>query len=140
LSGASAKLLHAAPMRDVPWFGPSDDPDNPTNDTAHAENWAGDRTVRADVVHGCSAIPTCRALYIQLDSHWPALVITGSLDLSLRTVDKPLTLIRCYGPTESPALAHLQDITVRRSRNRSVLATSQTSTATRHSCQATRTG
>ena len=43
--------------------------------------------------------------------------ITGSLDLSYATVDKPLTLIRCYLPEGINLLsAHLEDITVRRSR------------------------
>ena len=50
LTAAERKLMHAAPLRDVPWFGPSDDPDNASNDTAHAENWGSDRTVRAEVV------------------------------------------------------------------------------------------
>ena len=36
LSTAERKLLHAAPLRDVPWFGPSDDPDNAANDPGTA--------------------------------------------------------------------------------------------------------
>ena len=47
--------------------------------------------------------------------------ITGNLDLSYATVDKPLTLIRCYVPDGINLLsAHLQDITVRRSRTGAV--------------------
>src|SRR5258708_2170402 len=50
ISAAERKLLRAAPLRDVPWLGPSDDPDNVANDTAHAENWGGERTVRAELI------------------------------------------------------------------------------------------
>ena len=47
--------------------------------------------------------------------------IKGTLDLSYATVDKPLTLIRCYVPDGINLLsAHLQDITVRRSRTGAV--------------------
>ena len=43
--------------------------------------------------------------------------VTGSLDLSYATIDKPLTFIRCYLPDGiNLSYAHLHDITVRRSR------------------------
>src|SRR5277367_4086360 len=50
ISSGERKLLQAAPMRQVQWFGPSDDPDNAANDPAHGQNWGPDRTVRADFI------------------------------------------------------------------------------------------
>jgi hypothetical protein len=117
LSAAERKLLHAAPMRDVPWFGPSDDPDNASNDTAHAENWGTERTVRAEMVAWLLSDPSASRFVHPSGLALAGARIAGSLDLSYATVDKPLTLIRCYVPDGINLLsAHLQDITVRRSR------------------------
>src|SRR5260370_39027259 len=117
LSAAERKLLHAAPLRDVPWFGPSDDPDNAANDTAHAENWGGERTVRAEMVAWLLSDPNVSRFVHPSGLALAGARITGSLDLSYATVDKPLTLIRCYVPKGINLVsAHVQDITVRRSR------------------------
>ncbi len=121
LSAAERKLLHAAPRRDVPWLGPSDDTDNATNDTAHAENWGAERTVRAEIVVWLLSDPTASRFVHPSGLALAGARITGSLDLSFATVDKPLTLIRCYVPGGINLLsAHLQDFTVRRSRTGAV--------------------
>jgi hypothetical protein len=117
LSAAESKLLQAAPMRDVPWFGPSDDPDNATNDPAHAESWGRERTVRAEMVAWLLSDPNVSRFVHPSGLALAGARIAGGLDLSYATVDKPLTLIRCYVPDGINLLsAHLQDITVRRSR------------------------
>jgi hypothetical protein len=117
ISAAERKLLHAAPLRDVPWFGPNDDPDTAANDPAHAENWGADRTVRADFIVWLVSDPRPSQLIHPSGLALAGARITGNLDLSYATVDKPLTLIRCYVPDGINLLsAHLQEITVRRSR------------------------
>ena len=68
-----------------------------------------------------------RAWCIRADSHWRARGLRATLDLSYATVDKPLTLIRCYVPDGINLLsAHLQDITVRRSRTGAVFGNNAT--------------
>ena len=117
LSAAERKLLHAAPRRDVPWFGPSDDPDNATNDTTHAENWGADRTVRAEMVAWLFSDSNVSRLVHPSGLALAGARIAGTWISPTPPSDKPLTLIRCYVPDGINLLsAHLQDITVRRSR------------------------
>jgi len=117
LSAAERKLLHAAPMRDVPWFGSSDDPDNPTNDPAHGDKWGSDRTVRAEVIAWLLSDPQPSQYIHPSGLGLAGARITGNLDLSYATVNKPLTLISCYVPDGINLYsAHLQDIKLRRSR------------------------
>ena len=117
ISSAERKLLQAAPLRDVPWFGPSDDPDNAANDPAHGENWGPDRTVRADFIAWLVGDPQAAQFVHPSGLALAGARVTGSLDLSYATIDKPLTFIRCYLPDGiNLSYAHLHDITVRRSR------------------------
>jgi hypothetical protein len=117
ISVAERKLLQAAPMRDVPWFGPSDDPDNAANDPAHGDNWAPDRTVRADFIAWLVGDPQAAQFVHPSGLALAGARVTGSLDLSYATIDKPLTFVRCYLPDGiNLSYAHLHDITVRRSR------------------------
>ena len=123
LSTAERKLLHAAPLREVPWFGPSDDPDNAANDPAHGESWGPDRTVRAELIAWLLSDPDVSRFVHPSGLALAGARISGNLDFSYATVDKPLTLIRCYVPDGINLLsAHLQDITVRRSRTGPVFA------------------
>ena len=117
LSVAERKLLHSAPLRDVPWFGPTDDPDNAANNPAHGESWGAERTVPAEFIAWLVSDPQ-PAQYIHPSGLALAGArITGNLDLSYATVSKPLTLIRCYVPGGINLLsAHMQEITVRHSR------------------------
>ena len=117
LNAAERKLLHFAPLRAVPWFGPNDDPDSAANDTARGENWGAERTVRAEFIEWLVSDPQPARFIHPSGLALAGAHITGSLDLSYATVDKPLTLIRCYLPEGINLLsAHLEDITVRRSR------------------------
>jgi hypothetical protein len=117
LTAAERKLLDAAPLRDVPWFGPNDDPDSAANDTAHADKWGAERTVRAEFIEWLVGDPQPAQFIHPSGLALAGARIAGSLDLSYATVDKPLTLIRCYVPDGINLLsAHLRDITVRRSR------------------------
>src|SRR5580692_6454171 len=114
---AERKLLQAAPLRDVPWFGPSDDPDNAANDPAHGENWGPERTVRAEFIAWLVGDPQASQLVHPSGLALAGARVTGSLDLSYATIDKPLTFVRCYLPDGiNLSYAHLHDITVRRSR------------------------
>ena len=71
--------------------------------------------------HGCSATGSASRYIHPSGLALAGARITGNLDLSYATVDKPLTLIRCYVPEGINLLsAHLQDITVRRSRTGAV--------------------
>ena len=117
LTPAERKLVHAAPLRNVPWFGPSDDPDNATNDTAHGDKWGAERTVRAEVIAWLLGDAQASHCIHPSGLALAGARVTGNLDLSYATVSKQLTLIRCYVPEGINLLsAHLQDITVRRSR------------------------
>ncbi len=121
LTAAERKLAHSAPLRDVPWFGPSSDPNNAANDTAHAEKWGAERTVRADFIQWLVSDPEPSRLVHPSGLGLAGARIDGNLDLSYATVDKPLTLIRCYVPDGiNLSSAHLQEITVRRSRTGAV--------------------
>lgn len=121
LSAAERKLAHSAPLRDVPWVGPSDDPNNAANDTAHAENWGAERTVRAEFIQWLVSDPQASPLVHPSGLGLAGARIAGNLDLSYASVDKPLTLIRCYVPEGiNLSSAHLQEITVRRSRTGAV--------------------
>ena len=98
LNVAERKLLHFAPLREVPWFGPNDDPDSAANDTAHGENWGAERTVRAEFIEWLVSDPQPARFIHPSGLALAGASITGTLDLSYLTVDKPLTLIRCYLP------------------------------------------
>ena len=117
LTAAERKLLQFAPARDVPWVGPSDDPDNATNDAAQAEKWGADRTVRAALIEWLLSEPAASQYIHPSGLALAGARIDGDLDLSYETVDKPLTLIRCYVPGGiNLTSAHLNDIAVRHSR------------------------
>jgi hypothetical protein len=121
LTAAERKLAHSAPLREVPWFGPNSDPNNAANDTAHAENWGAERTVRAEFITWLVSDPQPSRLVHPSGLGLAGARIDGNLDLSYATVDKPLTLIRCYVPDGiNLSSAHLQEITVRRSRTGAV--------------------
>jgi hypothetical protein len=116
INAAERKLLHSASLRGVPWFGPNDDPHSVANDPTEGEDWGADRTVRAEFIEWLVSDPQPSQFVHPSGLALAGARIVGRLDLSYTTVDKPLTLIRCYVPAGINMLsAHLQDITVRRS-------------------------
>ena len=117
LSAAEHKLLRAAPMRALAWLGPSDDPDNPANDTAQGEHWGPERIVRADLLAWLASDPNASRLVHPSGLGFAGGRIAGKLDLSYATVDKPITLVKCYLPDGIDLTsAHLEDFEIRRSR------------------------
>ena len=50
LSSAELKIIRAAPLRDIAWVGPSDDPEDPSNDPSVRGNWGPERTIRAELL------------------------------------------------------------------------------------------
>jgi hypothetical protein len=121
LTAAERKLLRAAPTRALAWLGPNDDPDNPANDTAQAEHWGPERTVRADIVSWLAGDPAASRLVHPSGLGFAGARIAGKLDLSYATVDKPMTLVKCYVPDGIDlSSSHLEDFEVRRSRTGAV--------------------
>src|SRR5271168_2614595 len=121
LSAAERNLLRAAPMRALVWLGPSDDPDKPANDTAQGEHWGPERTVRADIVTWLASDAAASRLVHPSGLGFAGARIAGKLDLSYATVDKLMTLVKCYIPDGIDlSSAHLEDFKVRRSLTGSV--------------------
>ncbi|HYR79865.1 MAG TPA: hypothetical protein VEO55_07655, partial [Candidatus Dormibacteraeota bacterium] len=121
LSAAERKLLHAAPMRALAWLGPDDDPDSPANDTAQAEHWGAERTVRATVLIWLASDAEASRLVHPSGLGLAGARIDGKLDLSYATVDKPITIVKCYVPDGIDlSSARVEDFEVRRSRTGSI--------------------
>ncbi|HYK64811.1 MAG TPA: hypothetical protein VEY94_07690, partial [Patescibacteria group bacterium] len=117
LTAAERKLIHFAPMRDVPWVGPNDNPADPANDTAHADKWGAERVVRADLIEWLLSDPHASQSVHPSGLALGGARVDGNLDLSYATVDRPLTLIRCFVPGGINLMsAHLDDIVLRHSR------------------------
>ncbi len=117
LTAAERKLLRAAPMRALAWLGPSDDPDNPANDTAQAVHWGPERIVRAEIIVWLATDADASRVVHPSGLGFAGARIAGKLDLSYATVDKPITLVKCYLPDGIDlSSAHLEGIEVRRSR------------------------
>jgi hypothetical protein len=127
LTAAERKVLHFAPTRDVPWVGPSDDPDNTANDAALAEKWGADRVVRAELIEWLLSDPQASQYIHPSGLALAGARIDGDLDLSYTSVDKPLTLIRSYLPGGiNLTSAHTNEIAVRHSRTGPILANGAT--------------
>ena len=121
LTVAERKLLRAAPMRALAWLGPSDDPDNPANDMAQAGHWGPERTVRAEIIAWLAGDTDASRFVHPSGLGFGGARIAGKLDLSYATVEKPITLVKCYIPDGIDlSSAHLEDFEVRRSRTGSV--------------------
>ncbi|HEY6395346.1 MAG TPA: hypothetical protein VIX12_08020, partial [Candidatus Binataceae bacterium] len=98
LTKAERILLRSAPFRDVPWVGPDSDPDDLANDPAHGDKWGPDRTIRANLLRWLCTDPTACRLIHPSGLGIAGARIDGKLDFSYLTIDKPLTMIRCYVP------------------------------------------
>jgi hypothetical protein len=121
LSAAERKLLHAAPMRALAWLGPDDDPDSRANDTAQGEHWGPERTVRAGILIWLASDAEASRFVHPSGLGLAGARIDGKLDLSYATVDKPITLVKCYVPDGIDlSSARVEDFEVRRSRTGSI--------------------
>jgi len=121
LSAAERKLLHAAPMRALAWLGPDDDPDSRANDTAQGEHWGPERTVRAAILIWLASDAEASRFVHPSGLGLAGARIDGKLDLSYATVDKPITLVKCYVPDGIDlSSARVEDFEVRRSRTGSI--------------------
>src|SRR6266852_9948067 len=121
LTVAERKLLHAAPMRALAWLGPDDDPDSRANDTADAAHWGPERTVRASILGWLASDPDASRFVHPSGLGLAGARIDGKLDLSYATVDKPITIVRCFMPDGIDlSSAHIEDFEVRRSRTGSI--------------------
>ena len=95
LSRAEVVLLRTAPSREFDWAGPSDDPDDPSNDPSHAGSWGPERTIRAPLLVWLCSDPRASRLVHPSGAGIKAARITGLVDLSYQTVPFPLSLVRC---------------------------------------------
>ena len=121
LTLAERKLLHAASKRALAWLGPDDDPDSHANDTTLADHWGPERTVRADIISWLASDAEASRLVHPSGLGFAGARIDGKLDLSYATVDKPITMVKCYMPDGIDlSSAHLEDFAVRRSRTGSI--------------------
>jgi len=116
LSAAELKLVRASSHRELPWLGPSDDPDAPANDVTRGEHWGPERTVRAEIIRWLVADPEASRLVHSSGLAMGGARIAGALDLSYATFDKPITILSCYEPDKIDLRsAHLVEFIVRRS-------------------------
>jgi hypothetical protein len=95
LSTAEVKLVRSAPTREFEWAGASDDPDDPSNDPAHANGWGPERTIRAPLLIWLCSDPTASRLVHPSGAGIKGARITGLVDLSYQTIPFPLSLVRC---------------------------------------------
>jgi hypothetical protein len=98
LSHAETVLIRSAPLRELDWAGPRDDPDDPSNDPRHGEAWGPDRTIRAEVLEWLASDPTASRLVHPSGAGIKGARIAGQLDLSYQNVPFPLSLVRCDIP------------------------------------------
>jgi hypothetical protein len=121
LTAAERKLMHAAPMRALAWLGPDDDPDSRANDTSQAEHWGPERTVRASILIWLAGDADASRFVHPSGLGLAGAKIDGKLDLSYATVDKPITLVKCFIPDGIDlSSARVEDFEVRRSRTGSI--------------------
>ncbi len=121
LTVAERRLLHAAPMRALAWLGPNDDPDSRANDTADADHWGPERTVRANILSWLASDADASRFVHPSGLGLAGARIDGKLDLSYATIDKPITIVRCFVPDGIDlSSARVEDFEVRRSRTGSI--------------------
>ncbi|MGD0074887.1 MAG: hypothetical protein ABSD31_11180 [Candidatus Binataceae bacterium] len=116
MTEAEHRLVRAAPFRDLPWLGPSADPNNPANDVTKAATWGPERVVRAKLLAWLCTSPQAAPYIHPSGLGLAAARIAGNLDLSYSKVARPLTMIRCYIPDGIDlSRAQLESLELRRS-------------------------
>jgi hypothetical protein len=121
LSPAEQKLIALAPRREFGWLGPSGDDQSPFNDVAHADKWGPERTIRAALLAWLTTDPDASRLVHPSGIGFGGARITGELDLSYLTSDKPISIIHSYiGDGIDFSYSHLKSFELRSSRARAI--------------------
>jgi hypothetical protein len=94
LSDAELKLLAAAPTGELAYCGP-EDLAHAHNDPKHADAWANDREIRADLIRWLCTNADASERVDPRGIQVVGAKITGGLDLSFAHVPFPLALVRC---------------------------------------------
>ncbi len=116
LTEAEARMLRAAPTRELAWVSKIEDPDDPSNDVAKAEGWGRERSIRAALLAWLLSDPAASKLVHPSGVGVAAARIVGKLDLSYLEVVHPLTLLGCSIPDGIDlSHAHVEGIDLRRS-------------------------
>jgi hypothetical protein len=116
LTEAELRMLRAAPTRELAWASNSDDPDEPLNDLAKAENWGKERTIRAELLVWLLSDTEASELVHPSGVGVAAARIVGKLDLSYLEIAHPVTLLDCaISDGIDLSYARLKSIDLRRS-------------------------
>ncbi len=95
LTEAEVRLVRAALNGERAICGPSGDWSHATNDPSRADEWSGDRHIRADLVRWLSIDKRARGFVDPKGIQVFGARLDGSLDLSYATVPFPLRFSRC---------------------------------------------
>lgn len=123
LSAAEIKLVRSAPERELRWIGPSDDPDDPTNNPAHSASWGSDRTIRATIIRWLLTDREASALVHPSGIGIAGARIVGPFDLSYQRVQAPLTILdSTIASGVNISFAHLNSLDLGRDRTGPIAA------------------
>src|ERR1700733_10181973 len=98
LSTAERIFVRGAASRQLRWVGPSDDPENASNDLTKSDQWGPERSIRAGLFAWLVGDPETAPFIHPSGPGIAGAKIVGKLDLSYADVARPLTLIRCAIP------------------------------------------
>ncbi len=121
LSPAEQQLIELAPRRQFGWLGPSTDDQSPLNEVAHADKWGPERTVRAALLAWLTTDPEASRLVHPSGIGFGGARISGELDLSYLTADRPISIVHSYLPDGIDlSYSHLKSFELRSSRARAI--------------------
>src|SRR5712692_7812954 len=98
LSESELKMLRAASAGECAYCGPSDGDHDPGNDPAKADEWSGQRTIRAALIRWLGVEQPVKVHHRGIQVH--AAQIADALDLAFVTVPFPLAFINCVFASE----------------------------------------
>ncbi len=98
LSESELKMLRAASASECAYCGPSDGDHDPGNDPAKADEWSGQRTIRAALIRWLGVEQPVKVHHRGIQVH--AAQIADALDLAFVTVPFPLAFINCVFASE----------------------------------------
>jgi hypothetical protein len=93
LSQAELTTVRTAPLPQIAWASPVQDPAAPINNLAKAETWGKERTLRADLLAWLLTDAQASKLVHPSGIGVAGARVAGRLDLSYQSVNLPLTLI-----------------------------------------------